>query len=69
MRYVAASARWTQDDGLEGQNIIGRSHYEVFPEFPERRKEMHPRCLADAVERGAADAFPRADGGLDRVRW
>ncbi len=33
MRYLAASRRWLAEFQLAGQPIIGRSHYEVFPDL------------------------------------
>ena len=69
MHYLAASHRFAIDYGLPSYDIIGKSHYEVFPEIPERWKEIHRRCLAGAVEREEADPFPRADGSIDWVRW
>ena len=69
MRYLAVSRRWLSDFGLGVRDIIGLSHYEVFPEIPQRWKEIHQRCLAGAVETCEEDPFPRSDGRMDWVRW
>ncbi len=36
MRYLAASRAGSRTYGLEGRDLLGRSHYEVFPEFSEK---------------------------------
>jgi len=69
MNYIAASTRWFSDYGLPGVEILGRNHYEVFPDMPERWRGVHRRCLAGAVEKHEADAWVRADGGTEWVRW
>lgn len=70
VRYMHASERWISEYRLGGQNIIGRSHYEVFPEIPQHWKDVHQRVLATGIpERCDDDLFPRADGTNDYVTW
>jgi PAS domain S-box-containing protein len=69
MRYLIYSPRWLTDYKLGDQNLVGRSHYEVFPEIPERWKEVHRRCLAGAVEVHDDDSFVRTNGSTELLRW
>ena len=69
MRYIIASRRWLTDYRLGDQPITGKSHYDLFPEIPERWRDVHRRCLAGAVEKSDEEAFVRADGSTDWIRW
>ena len=69
MRYIATSRRWTNDYNLGNQNIIGKTHYEVFPEITQDWKDIHQRCLKGAVERNEEDSFERLDGSKEWIRW
>src|SRR5919202_952393 len=69
MRYMLVSDRWLASYGLGTQNIVGRSHYDIFPNLPDRFKQIHQRCLAGAVEMCPEDRVPRPDGCVDWVRW
>jgi PAS domain S-box-containing protein len=68
MCYLSMSSRWMHDYHLEG-NLLGRSHYEVFPDLPARWKPIHQRCLAGAVERSDEDCFERLDGSIQWLKW
>jgi PAS domain S-box-containing protein len=61
MRYLAVSRRWMNDFGLS-ESIVGRSHYDVFPEIPEEWKVGHQRCLRGETEVSASDHLQLADG-------
>ena len=56
MRYLAVSTRWMRDYLPDAGDIIGKSHYEVFPEIGERWKEAHRRGLAGSVCRVACSS-------------
>jgi PAS domain-containing protein len=47
MRYLATSRRYVSDFRLPPDiELIGRSHYEIFPDIPPRWREVHARVLA-----------------------
>src|SRR6185503_15459109 len=69
MRYLQVSDRFLTDYDLEGQDLIGRSHYEVFPDLPLRWREVHRRILSGAVERCEEDSYIAADGTTGWLQW
>ncbi|MFG0292107.1 MAG: PAS domain S-box protein [Phycisphaerales bacterium JB050] len=69
MCYISASRRWVHDYALEGQPLLGRSHYEVFPEIGEEWKRIHEQCMSGQAMRREEDAFVRADGTTQWIRW
>jgi PAS domain S-box-containing protein len=69
MCYLAASQRWREEYGLGDQPLIGRSHYEIFPEIGENWKAVHRRGLAGEVVRADEDRFVRADGSVQWLMW
>ena len=69
MRYLQVSDRFLTDYDLEGQDLIGKSHYEVFPNLPDRWKEVHQRILAGAVERCEEDPYVTSDGSTGWLQW
>ncbi|MCX7019724.1 MAG: response regulator [bacterium] len=69
MRYLAFSQKWIADYGLSGQKLIGRSHYEVFPDTPDRWRDLHKRALDGELITMPEDTFVRADGLKICLRW
>ncbi|MGE0019503.1 MAG: PAS domain S-box protein [Draconibacterium sp.] len=69
MRYMVYSKQFLADYDLGQRNIIGLTHYEVFPEIPQRWKDIHQRGLKGEILSDDNDLFPRANGKTDWVRW
>jgi PAS domain S-box-containing protein len=69
MRYIAVSHRWLKENLLEGQEIIGKRHYDVVPNIPEHWKEGHKRGLAGETLSAEEDLLVRSDGSRSWIRW
>jgi PAS domain S-box-containing protein len=69
MHYIAVSKQWISDFKMEGKEIIGRSHYEAFPEIGDDWKANHQKCLNGAIDACDEAPFVRADGSLQWIYW
>jgi diguanylate cyclase (GGDEF)-like protein/PAS domain S-box-containing protein len=68
MRYQAVSRKWLEIHDLNGRDLIGRSHYEIFPNLPEGFGQMHRTALSGEVVTLSEIALPRADGSKQWLR-
>ena len=68
MRYLQVSDRWCADYSVDSSQVLGRSHYELFPDIPDRWKEIHRRALEGETLRADEDRWDRK-GGTTWVRW
>jgi PAS domain S-box-containing protein len=68
MRYLQVSDRWCADCTVDSSQVLGRSHYELFPDLPQRWKEMHRRGLEGETLRVDEDRWDREDGTTAWVR-
>ncbi|MBD2212530.1 PAS domain-containing protein [Nostoc linckia FACHB-104] len=68
MRYLALNRKWLENYQLT-DDVIGLSHYEVFPDIPEEWKQIHQQCLAGAIAQRDEDRYLRADGSIEWVSW
>ncbi|CAM4215089.1 PAS domain S-box protein [Zobellia roscoffensis] len=66
MCYLATSNCWIKDYGLQGIELIGRSHYEIFPEINEDSKQLHKECIDKAIDVFDEIPFKFKDG---TVQW
>ena len=69
LRYIYVSQRYLEDYGLKDRDIIGKRHYDVFPDIPRKIQDVHRRALAGEVSCADRDPYERADGTVDWTRW
>lgn len=69
MRYIMVSKRFIEDYRLAEKDIIGHSHYEIFPEIPQKWKKLHEKCLAGETISCDEELFERRDGHNDWIKW
>lgn len=69
LRYVYVSHRYIKDHKVNTPDIIGKYHYDVFPEIPQKWREVHQRALSGEVLSSEDDHFVRQDGRIEWTRW
>ena len=69
LRYIYVSERFLKDYKLKEKDIIGKYHYEAFPDIPEKWRESHRRALNGEVTRSEEDCYEKADGSVEYTRW
>jgi PAS domain S-box-containing protein len=69
LNYVYVSQRYIKDYGITDKNIIGKHHYEVFPDLPEKWRKVHQKALRGIISKADDDKYLREDGSTEWTRW
>lgn len=69
MRYLAVSKTWISFYHLETVQLLGKSHYEIFPEIGQKWKAIHADCLLGKDQSNPNERFERADGSVLYLKW
>ncbi|MFW5816724.1 MAG: EAL domain-containing protein, partial [Wenzhouxiangella sp.] len=69
MNYIYVSQNYLDIFNVSDRDIIGKHHYEVFPDLPQKLREVHRRVLQGEVLAADDDPFEYPDGTLDWTRW
>lgn len=69
MKYLLTSQKWLSELGLEGQEIIGRSHLEVFQQFCEPLLEAYHYCLMTGAKLCVEEQFQQHHGATGWRQW
>ena len=69
MNYLAASARWIAEYAPGHASVAGLNIYALMPDMSAHWKDAHRRGLAGETLRNDADAWTRADGSTQWLKW
>jgi PAS domain S-box-containing protein len=69
LHFLFVSERFLHDYNLSNDQVIGKHHYEVFPEIPEKWKNVHQRALNGEIINESDDLYIREDGTVEHTRW
>ena len=69
LKYVYVSQRYLHDYGVEEHDVIGKHHYDVFPDLPQKWRDVHQKALAGEISSAEDDSYVREDGTVVWTRW
>ena len=69
LKYIYVSERYLHDYGVTEQDVIGKRHYDVFPDLPQKWRDVHQKALAGEISSAEDDPYVREDGSVDWTRW
>lgn len=68
MRYIVVSDRWLEDYDIENEEVIGKSHYEIFPDISEDWVEIYQICMTGITRKGEDKIITRG-GKEEWIEW
>jgi len=69
LRYLLTSQRWLTENQLESHSIIGKYHYDLFPDLSVYQKEIYRRCLATGQAATYTEEPSVSRVGTTWVKW
>ncbi len=69
LKYVYVSKNYLEQFNIQEEDVIGKHHYEVFPDLPEKWREIHQKALKGKVSSSSRDPYEREDGTVLWTRW
>ena len=69
LKYLYVSNRYLEDYEIHDPDIIGKHHYEVMPNLPQKWRDVHQKALQGIISSSDKDAYIRDDGRKEWTRW
>ncbi|MFW5851894.1 MAG: PAS domain S-box protein, partial [Bacteroidota bacterium] len=68
-KYIYVSKKYLEDYQVKEKDILGKHHYDIFPDLPQKWRDVHKKALAGEVSRAEDDPYYKDDGTVVWTRW
>lgn len=69
LKYLQASHRWLENHNLDPKAAIGKSHFDLRPDLPNRWKEIFKQCLEGQWQRKEDECFSDDENSTEWYTW
>lgn len=70
MCYLVTSESFLEDSLSSSKDVLGKCHYDVVPDIPQRWRKIHARALkGESFTHTESELFERAGGRLEWLKW
>ena len=69
MNYIYVSQHYLDEYGISKEEVIGKNHYEIFPDLPEKWKKVHQLAMQGIVSSAKDDPYVHENGKTDWTSW
>ncbi len=69
LKYIYVSKRYLDDYKVKEKDIIGKHHYDVFPDLPQKWRDVHQKALKGIISSAEDDPYYKDDGTVEWTRW
>ena len=69
MKYIYVSENYLKQYKVKDKDVIGKNHYDVFPDLPQKWRDVHQRVTGGCGRGERRGHLCRADGSVDWTRW
>jgi PAS domain S-box-containing protein len=69
LKYIYVSQRYLQDYMVKEKDVIGKHHYDIFPDLPQKWRDVHQTALKGEISSAEDDPYYKDDGTVEWTRW
>ncbi len=69
MNYIYVSQHYLDEYGISKEDVIGKNHYDIFPDLPEKWKKVHQLAMQGIISSAKDDPYVHENGKIDWTSW